>query len=273
MNTQTDMTQIGRMIDTYALPLAWKVLAALALWTVGGWIVRLIRAGALRAMKARDLDATLSRYVDTSLGVLLKILLVIAILGSLGVETTSFAAILAAAGVAIGIAWSGLLAHFAAGIFLVILRPFRVGDFVSAGGVTGFVRELGLFATTIHTPDNLRVTIGNNKIFADTIVNYSATEFRAVDLRAQVAHGVDPNDAIAKLRARVAAVPNVIAEPAPLVEIFEFNAMGTLLVVRPFAANEHYWQVYFDTNRAIQRTGADAGWPAPEQRTAMRSIA
>jgi len=266
------MSQISNLFTTYGMPFLWKVIGAIALWVIGGWVIRAVLSMVNRGLVARGMDATLIQYIGTSLGVLLKILLIVAILGVFGVQTTSFAAIIAAAGVAIGMAWSGLLANFAAGVFLIILRPFRVGDMISAGGVTGEVKEIGLFATTLHTADNLKVVVGNNKIFADNIVNYSTNAFRGVDLRAQIAHGVDPNDAMARLKARVAKVPNIMADPAPLVDILEFNGAGTLLVVRPFCHNKDYWQVYFDTNRAIQEVGKEAGYPVPEQRQAVRAL-
>jgi len=114
----------------------------------------------------------------------LNIILVVAIRGYFGVETTSFAAILAAAGIAIGMAWSGLLANFAAGAFMVVLRPFKVGDFVTVGGITGTVKEVGLFVTALNTPDNVLTIIGNNKVFSDTIQNFSANPYRRVDLKA-----------------------------------------------------------------------------------------
>jgi small conductance mechanosensitive channel len=201
---------------------------------------------------------------------LLNIVLVVAILGFFGVETTSFAAILAAAGVAIGMAWSGLLANFAGGVFLVILQPFKVGDFVTAAGVTGTVEEIGLFATALNTPDNVRTLVGNGKIFTDTIQNFSANAYRRVELTAQLAHGVDPQSAVALLKPALSKIANVIAEPAPDVEILTFNPMGPVLAVRPYCNNQHYWQVYFDTNRLIRDTFTHAGFPVPEQHYALR---
>src|SRR5262249_39107961 len=123
--------------------------------------------------------------------------------------------------------------------------------------------EIGLFATTIDTADNVRVIVGNNKLFGDNIVNYTHNEYRRVDLKAQIAHAVDPLDAIKQIKDRVAKIPNVRSDPAPSVDVLEFNEAGTLIAVRPYCHNDHYWQVYFDTNRAIQATGATAGWPIP----------
>ena len=165
-------------------------------------------------------------------------------------------ALLAAAGLAIGAAWSGLLSNFAAGAFLVLLRPFKVGDMITAGGVTGDVEEVGLFVTALKTVDNLRVYVGNSKIFSDNIVNYTHNPYRRVDLKCQLAHTVDPREAIAKLKMRLPQIANVVATPAPDVEILEFNAAGTLLGVRPYYHNNDYWQVFFDTNKAIQEVGA-----------------
>ena len=141
---------------------------------VGRWPIALALRMLGRALARQSFDATLARYLHTGLNALLNVILVVALLGYFGVETTSFAALMAAGGVAIGVAWSGLLANFAAGTFLVFLRPFKVGDFVTAGGVTGTVDAISLFGTTINTPDNVHTIVGNNKIFSETIQNFSA---------------------------------------------------------------------------------------------------
>ena len=154
------------------------------------------------------------------------------------------------------------MANFAAGAFLIVLRPFKVGDFVTVGGITGTVKEIGLFSTTLDTPDNVLTVVGNNKIFADTIQNFSANPYRRVELKAQLAGSTDPAAAAALLR-RLAAIPNVLAEPPVDVEIPEFTLVGPVLAVRPYCNNDHYWQVYFDTNRVIRDTFGRAGFAAP----------
>jgi small conductance mechanosensitive channel len=257
------MTAIETFLRVTALQLGIKVLAAIAFWVVGRWIIghviRLMQAG----MERKRLDPTLSKYLGTILKVVLTITLVIGILGYFGVQTTSFAALLAGAGLAIGAAWSGLLGNFAAGAFMLVLRPFKVGDAISVAGVTGTVHELGLFATTLITPDHVITMVGNGKVFSETIQNFSALPVRRVDRTAQLAGGVDPVDACARLRAAVAAIPNVVTSPAPEVNLLDLNGLGSVIAVRPYCRNEHYWQVYFDTNEAIVRTAKDAGWPAP----------
>jgi len=267
-----DLTStVDTLVRTYAIPLGWKLLGALAVWVVGSWIVRIIRVGLGRFMVARQLDKTLASYLDVSANVLMKVLMLIAVLGVLGIETTSFAALIAAVGIAIGAAWAGLLSNFAAGLFLMVLRPFKVGDFITAGGVTGDVREIGLFVTGIDMPDNVRVYVGNNKVFSDSIQNYTTNPYRRVELTAQIAHAVDPQDAITRLREKVGRIPNVLADPRPSVEILTFNPMGAVIAVRPFCHNSHYWQVYFDTNRAITEVAGEGGYPVPETRHVVRN--
>ena len=242
-----------------------KVLGAIVLWFVGRWLIGLAVRLLGASLKRGGVEATLGTYVKSTISVLLNIVLVVAILGFFGIETTSFAALLAAAGVAIGAAWSGLLAHFAAGAFLIIFRPISVGDFVTAGGVTGTVREIGLFVTSIDTLDNVRNVVANNTIFSDTIQNFSANPYRRVELVAQLNHSVDPETAIATLQERVSQIANVESNPAPEISILEFNLAGTVLAVRPYCNNDYYWQVYFDTNQVISEAFGAAGFPAPSQ--------
>src|SRR3954462_12491404 len=201
---------------------AWKIAGAAILWLVGRWLIRVALRLVTAALARQGIDATLSRYLHTGLAVILNVALIVAILGFFGVEPTTFAALIAAGGVAIGVAWGGLLANFAAGAFLVFLRPFKVGDFVNAGGVTGTVDEIGLFGTTINTPDNVRTIVGNNKIFGDTIQNFSANPYRRVDLTTTISNTVDHRHAIALLKERLPGVANVLVQPSPEVDVLQF---------------------------------------------------
>ena len=241
-----------------------KVLGAILLWFVGRWLIRFSLKIMGRALGRQSFDRTLVAYIQSAVGILLNIVLIVALLGYFGVQTASFAALLVGVGLAIGAAWSGLLANFAAGLFLLALRPFKAADFVEVGGVTGTVESIGLFTTTLNTPANVVAIVGNAKVFGDTIQNYTRNDYRRVDLTVQLSHEVDPGRAIALLRDGIARIANVLPNPAPVVEIFEFTLAGPLLVVRPFCANQHYWQVYFDTNRMIRNTFGEAGFPAPE---------
>jgi small conductance mechanosensitive channel len=250
-----------------------KVIGAILLWLVGRWLINFAVKLLSKSLKRQSMDITIVTYITNVLGVTLQIILVVAILGFFGIETTSFAALLAAGGIAIGAAWSGLLANFAAGAFLVMFRPFNVGDFITAGGVTGTVEEIGLFVTTLNTLENVRTIIGNNKIFADNIQNFSANPYRRVDLVAQLNHSVDTQAAIQLLKERLSTIPNIMADPIPDVEILEFNLSGPVLAVRPYCHNSDYWQVYFDTNKVIRESFGDAGYPVPEQHYQIRQAA
>jgi len=154
----------------------------------------------------------------------------------------------------------------------VFLRPFKVGDFISAGGVTGTVESIGLFGTVIDTPDNVHTIVGNNKIFSDTIQNFSVNPYRRVDLTATINNAVDHHEAIRVLKRRLAAVPNVLASPAPDVDVLQFTPSGPVLCVRPYCANKDYWQVYFDTNRLIREAFGEAGFPAPVPTYAIAGV-
>jgi len=267
----TWLDELKRVLMTYAVPIGGKLLGALVLWIIGRIAISAIRRMLGRVLAHRKLDPTLTRYLDSIAGVVLTLMLVIAILSLFGIETTSFAGILAAVGIAIGMAWSGLLSNFAAGVFMMLLRPFKVGDMITAAGVTGVVKEIGLFATTIDTADNIRTFVGNSKIFGDNIQNYTTNPYRRVDLKAQLAHGVDPIDAINRLRARLAKLPNIAKDPAPSVELLEFTAFGPVLAVRPSCHNDHYWDVYFATNQAIVEEFTTAGYPVPAENRVVRS--
>ena len=253
--------------------LGLKIVGAIIFWFVGRWLIGIGMNLLTRAFRQSGVEETLLVYLKSTLGVLLNIVLIVAILGFFGIETTSFAALLAAAGIAIGAAWSGLLAHFAAGAFLVIFRPFKVGDFVTAGGVTGTVKEIGLFVTSIDTMDNVRTIIGNNVLFSDTIQNFSTNAYRRVDLVAQLNHDVNHKHAIALLKEKISHISNVMAEPAPDVEILEFTPMGPVLAVRPYCHTDDYWQVYFDTNKVIRETGAEANFAVPKQHFSIQQQA
>lgn len=170
---------------------------------------------------------------------------------------------LAGAGVAVGAAWSGML----------VLRPFKVGDFVQIGGITGVVHELGLFGTTLVTPDNMLMLVGNTKVFGDTVMNYSARPVRLVERTVQLPGNVDELDAIARLRAAVAQIPNMVASPAPEASLPNINSVSTVIAVRPYCHTDQDWQVYFDTNEAMMRVAKGAGWPAPTPTQIMKTTA
>ncbi|MFZ4622952.1 MAG: mechanosensitive ion channel family protein [Rhodoferax sp.] len=258
-----DMSSFELFLRTTAVELVIKVLAAIAFWIIGRWLIGRVVSVMQLGMSRNNVDPTLTKYLGSIVAIALNITLVLGILGYFGIQTTSFAAMLAGAGVAIGAAWSGMLGNFAAGAFMLVLRPFKVGDFVGIGGIVGTVHEVGLFGTTIVTPDNVLTIVGNSKAFGETIMNYSALPARRVERTAQLAGGVDVADAISRFKAAVVKIPNVVSTPAPEVNLLDLNLVGPVVAVRPYCHTDHYWQVYFDTNQAIVRVCQEAGWPAP----------
>lgn len=246
------------------LNIGTRVVGVFVLWVVGRWLTRLLRRAVTRSLEARGVEPTLVVYADNVCRVLGAVLLTVMMLGFAGIETTTFAGLIAALGLAISTAWAGLLANFAAGAFLVLLRPFRKGDTVTiAGGVTGTVVEVGAFVTTIETPDNVRTTVGNAKVFSDTIQNFSANPARRVERQMTVPAGTDHRRAVALLRERLPGIDNVVEAPAPEVGLLDVTAAGTVLAVRPYARNAHYAQVLYDTNDVIRDVLDELGRTPP----------
>ncbi len=259
-----DMQAFQSFLSTTLTDLAIKVLAAIAFWIIGRWLIGRVIAVMQAAMNRNHVDSTLTKYLGSIVAIGLNIALVLGILGYFGIQTTSFAAMLAGAGVAIGAAWSGMLGNFAAGAFMLVLRPFKVGDFVQIGGITGTVVELGLFGTTLVTPDNVHTLIGNGKVFGDTVHNYTNLPARRVERTAQLAGSVDPQEAIARFKAGLAQIPNVNSTThPPEVHVLDINLVGPVIAVRPYTHTDHYWQVYFDTNAMMLRVAKESGWAAP----------
>jgi len=267
-----DFRAITQTALTIITSLGLKIIGGCILFYIGRTLIRLASTLMEKALNSQKIDKTLVSYAGTSLTVLLNIILSIALLGLFGVETTSFAALLAGVGLAIGAAWSGLLGNFAAGVFLVVLRPFHVGDHIHAAGVTGHVDSIGLFVTTLHTSDNILMHIGNNKIFSENIQNFTTNPYRRIEIDAQLDKSVDPLAARELLLAALPKVPNVLPTPKPVVELLKFTSDGPVLTVRPFCHDRHYWQVYFDTNKAIWQTFHTAGYPWPEPTLVFRAL-
>jgi len=222
-------------------------------------------------MERQKLDTTVTQYLASGLTILLKVVLIVSILGYFGIPTTTFAALMAAIGLAIGAAWGGVAVQRCRRRVFSVPETVQAGRSIQAAGVLGTVREIGMLVTAIDTLDNVRTYVANNKIFSDDIQNFTTNPFRRVDLAAQLNHSVDHVEAIARLKSGLAIVPNVLATPALDVEILSFNLAGPLLAVRPYTRNENYWQVYFDTNRVIKETFGEAHYPVPEQHIAIRN--
>lgn len=247
-----------------------KILGAIALWIVGRLVIRTVLRLLDRTTKFRKIDETLARYLHSVASVLLNILLVITVLGVFGVQTFTFAGILAAAGVAIGMAWSGLLANLAAGIFMIVLHPFRVGDVVTVAGVTGIVHSIGLFVTSIDTFDNERTFLGNNKIFGEIIKNHSENPVARLNITVQLPHGADVHKVIEVLKEKLASAPHVVASPAPFIEMTGMTLAGPVLVAHPYIESAKYPLALAAAHLVVYDEVSKLGYPAPAQAVVLR---
>jgi len=239
------------LVATTVVPFLLKLLGALALWVVGGWLIRLGGRLVRQAMRHSSLDPTMAGYLVNFIAVIFRVILVVAILGFFGIPTASFAALLAGAGVAIGAAWSGMLGNFAAGVFLQMFRPFSVGDVICAAGVTGMVEEISMFTSSILAADHVRNIVPNSKLFGDTIQNFSSHTYRRVDLTLQLDHGAEVDRAMDLIRGALRGIENQAAGLTPELEVLEINAWGPKLAVRPYALSSHFVQVRAECNRVL----------------------
>ncbi|XXX74675.1 mechanosensitive ion channel family protein [Sorangium sp. So ce134] len=247
-----------------------KILGAIALWIVGRLVIRTVLRLFDRTTRFRNIDETLARYMRSVASVLLNILLVITVLGVFGVQTFTFAGILAAAGVAIGMAWSGLLANLAAGVFMIVLRPFKAGDVVTIAGVTGIVHSIGLFVTSVDTFDNERTFLGNNKIFGEIIKNHTENPIARLNINVQLPHGADVHRVIAILKEKLAGAPHAVSNPEPFIEMAGVNLTGPLLVAHSYVDSAKYPWALTAAQLVVYDEISKLGYPAPAQAVVLR---
>jgi len=240
-------------LQSIGMEYGMKIIGALAVLIIGMWLAKMIKKGVVRLMQKRNVDPTLVSFATSLLYMMLKVFVVIAALEKLNVKTTSFVAILGAAGLAVGLALQGSLSNFAAGVLMIIFKPFKVGDFVEAGGTTGAVQEISIFTTIINTPDNKKTIVPNSKVMGDSITNFNANGTRRVDLVAGIGYGDDIDKAKAVLEGILAADDRILKDPAPTVAVVEMADSSVNLVVRPWTTGVNYWGVYFDTNESIKK--------------------
>ena len=243
-----------------------KVIAALAILIIGRWIAMMVRRGVRRMMEKTNVDAIIVGFVSSIVYIALLVFVVVAALGQLGIQTTSFIAIVGAAGLAIGLALQGSLANFAAGFLMIIFRPFKVGDFIEGAGVAGIVETIQIFTTTLRTPDNKTIIIPNAKLSGDNIINYSAKETRRVDMTVGVAYDADLSKVKAVLNDIISKDARIHSDPAPQVVVAELADSSVNFVVRVWTDTADYWNVKCDATETIKnRFDAEGiGIPFPQ---------
>jgi small conductance mechanosensitive channel len=230
-----------------------KTVAAAVILILGWWAAKIVRSSIVKVLTRRGADPMLISFLGSLAYILLLTFVILASLGKLGVQTTSFVAVIGAAGLAVGFALQGALSNFAAGVLMLVFKPFKVGDYIEGGGTSGVVEEIQIFTTKLKTPDNKLVIVPNSKITGDNIVNYSAKDTRRVDMVFGISYDDDIDKAKALINDVLTKDDRVLKDPAPTVALVELADSSVNFVVRPWVNTPDYWAVYFDAHETIKK--------------------
>lgn len=244
------LDKVYQLLTVYGL----KVLAALAIFIIGRWVAKGIRKLVERIMLKNNVDPTLVSFASSLAYIGLLAFIIIAALGQLGIQTTSFIAILGAAGLAIGLALQGSLSNFAAGFLLIIFRPFKVGDLIEGGGVFGVVENIQIFTTQLKTADNKTVIVPNSNLTNDNIVNWTVKGTRRIDMVFGIGYEDDIDKARSLMAEIIAADDRILKDPEPQIAVSELADSSVNFVVRPWVKVSDYWGVYFDLTEKIKKS-------------------
>ena len=245
-------SDIERYINEYAIPWGINIAMAIAIYVIGRIVVGFILSIFRRVMAKSKYDAMLVDFLEAIISAILMLFVIVASLDQLGVDTTSLVAILGAAGLAIGLSLQDSLKNFAAGVMLLVFKPFKSGDFVEAGGTAGTVNKIGIFTSTMTTPDNKEIIVPNGAIYSGTITNFSAKETRRVDMVVGIGYDADLLKAKQVLQEMVEADPRILQEPAPTIAVAELADSSVNFVVRPWVQSSDFWGVKFDFTEAVK---------------------
>jgi len=256
---QNLLEKVWELLAVYGL----KIVAAIVIFIIGRWIAKALEKFAQRLMKKRDIDPTISSFVSNLTYILLLTFVVLASLSQLGIQTTSFIAVIGAAGLAIGLALQGSLANFAAGFLMIIFHPIKVGDFIEAAGVAGTVDKIQIFTTQLITPDNKTIIIPNSKLTEDNITNWTTQGTRRVDMVIGIGYGDDIDKARRIISGVLAEDKRILEEPAPQIAVAELGDSSVNFTVRPWGQVADYWSIYFDATEKIKKRFDQEGVSIP----------
>ena len=268
-----EQSTAGPMMESIA-NFGLKVVAAIIILIVGLWVAKKVKALFAAALIKKEVDATLIGFFSSMLYGAIVVFVAIAAIGKLGIETTSFAAVVAAAGLAIGLALQGSLSNFAAGVLLILFKPFKAGNFIKAGGEMGVVVEVGLLMTELRTPDNVKIIMPNSAVMSGSITNLSAHPTRRIDMVIGVGYGDDLNKAKQLMLDLLEADARVLKDPAPQIEVANLGDSSVDFVVRPWVNAADYWGVKFDFTKAVKEKFDTEGIsiPYPQQQVHMLQV-
>jgi len=240
-----------------------KVVGAIIVLLIGLWIIKILQKAVSKTFERREVDVSLRGFLNSMVGILLKIMLFISVIGMLGVEMTSFIAILGAAGLAVGLALSGTLQNFAGGVMILIFKPFKVGDYIEAQGHAGSVNEIQIFNTILKTPDNKTIIIPNGGLSTGSLTNYSTETRRRVDFVFGIAYGDDVDKARSVLLKLINNDDRILKDPTPFIAVSELADSSVNLVVRVWADATNYWGIFFDLQEKVYKTFDKEGLNIP----------
>ncbi len=266
------MEEFIQKLPDYLMVYGLKIIAAVAIFLVGRWVAKLISSLIQKVLLRSNVDVTLASFARNIIYYLVLVFVIIAAIDKIGVKTTSLVAVLGAGGLAIGFALQGALSNFAAGVLLILFKPFRVGDFVEVAGTMGAVQEIKIFSTVLNHPDNRRIIVPNAQITTAKIVNFTAVDKRRVDLVFGISYDADIRKAKEILLNLVRSDSRVLKDPEPVVAVSELADSSVNLVCRPWTKPEDYWGVYFDTTEKGKIELEKAGISIPFPQTDVHMI-
>lgn len=249
-----DNIDINQLIDTYIIPWGLNIAFAVAILLLGRWVVSIITNIVSGLLKKSKMDVILVNFITSILRTVLFLFVVIAAMDKLGVNTTSLVALLGAAGLAVGLALQGSLQNFAAGVMLIVFRPFKAGDFIEAAGISGTVEKINIFSSTLRTGDNREIIVPNGSIYGGVITNFSARSTRRIDMIVGIGYDSDLKLARQTLEDIINADERILKDPATLIAVSELAESSVNFVLRPWVKSSDYWAVKFDLNEKIKLT-------------------
>lgn len=267
VNALSGMTvaEIMQIVTSYCISFGFKIIKVLFVWFIGRWITKRLISVAKLLMQKRKTNVTVQSFLTSLIDVVLLIILIVIIISIFGIDTSSFIALFASAGVAVGMALSGTLQNFAGGVIILLFRPYKVGDYIEAQGQSGTVKEIQIFNTVLKTPDNKIILIPNGPISTGIINNYSREELRRVDFSFSVSYGDDYEKAKEVIEELVNADARILKSPEPFIALGSLSASSIDITVRVWAKQEDYWDIYFDMNKKVYETLPKRGLNFPYQ--------
>lgn len=269
---ETNIAEYQKLIETYAIPWGIKIVAAIAIFIIGKVIVKIIVKAIKKVMARANVEETLRNFLGNIAQAILMVVIIIAALEQLGIDTTSVLAVFAAAGLAIGLAFKDSLSNFAAGIMLVLFQPFKIGDFIEAAGIAGIVEQIRIFNTVMRTGDNREITVPNAHIYGGIITNFSARDTRRIDLVIGIGYDDNIGDAKNIIEDIISKEDRLLSDPAPTVMVLELGESSIDIAVRPWVKADDYWAARADLLQTIKESFDDKGISIPYPQRELHMI-